>query len=72
MKAAKEYSHNDIIDHLLKIFPADLADIKNDLETNLGSEFHRKLQWARSLSTGASDTETMDAGKSCNRFFFTS
>ncbi|KAJ8721589.1 hypothetical protein PYW07_002364 [Mythimna separata] len=40
----------------------DLADIKNDLENKLGSEFHRKLQWARSMSSGASDTEPLEAG----------
>ena len=69
MKASKE-SYNDIINRLLNI-PADLTNIKNDLENNLGSEFHRKLQWARSMSTGASDTETIGAGKtSCGQVMY--
>lgn len=44
--------------------PADLEDIKHDLESKLGSEFQRKLQWARSMSSDASEAEAMDAGKS--------
>ncbi|XP_063893502.1 multidrug resistance-associated protein 1 [Helicoverpa armigera] len=44
----------------------DLEDIKNDLENKLGPEFHRKLQWARSISTSASEKEPTNAGDRAN------
>ncbi|KAH9635556.1 hypothetical protein HF086_003170 [Spodoptera exigua] len=43
----------------------DLEGIKNDLENKLGSDFQRKLQLARSMSSrsAASETEVLETGK---------
>ncbi|XP_026732665.1 multidrug resistance-associated protein 1-like isoform X2 [Trichoplusia ni] len=41
----------------------DLETIKHDLENQLGSEFHRKLEWARSLSrVSEAPSEPKEAG----------
>ncbi|XP_075974237.1 multidrug resistance-associated protein 1-like [Anticarsia gemmatalis] len=40
----------------------DLEDIKHDLESKLGPEFERKLQWARSISSGARSEDAAGGG----------
>ncbi|XP_075974899.1 multidrug resistance-associated protein 1-like isoform X2 [Anticarsia gemmatalis] len=40
----------------------DLEDIKQDLESKLGPEFERKLQWARSISLGARSENSAGGG----------
>ncbi|XP_031762816.2 multidrug resistance-associated protein 1 isoform X5 [Galleria mellonella] len=42
--------------------PEELNEIKQDLETKLGSEFHNKLQRARSLSESNSESDQTAAG----------
>ncbi|CAB3223734.1 unnamed protein product [Arctia plantaginis] len=59
----KKGAFADFLLHHMSVAEQNAENIKQDLEGKTSTELHRKLQWARSLSSGARSTTSELAGE---------